>query len=385
MTRSRARAATIALFSVALGYAGCADNHDPTDAAGNGGRSNLGFVPDFPGAGLSGADEPLPDGMVCDQVVRAPREALKPHTKCFFEDNSNKPSATIEQVLECAEGMDAVHLRLTFDPAFVDNTYGANAIGWDARAKGPGGPMGGMAMMTPPAPPPGAAPAPPAGGPGGGKMMMPKGMGPGGKAGHTWKDLVGSDHAEFVVTNEAGELVTQFKLDYVSVNAKAPSGYASLGVLGGDGKMIKGDSKWIAKWMTSIDRNLNERGYASYTEDSPETDKDYTPNDATPNWDYRVVYEVWIDNAAFGSSSFGGAKIEHVHASPSKAANDTLLVKPGDCPCQKDGGCGDTPPPKKECGGLDQLDCTKGDVPPPPDKPGPDCESNPDDPNCALE
>ena len=384
MTRLRASAGTIALFSVALGYAGCASDHDPgDDAVGKGNSSNLAYVPEFPGAGKSGADEPLPDGMVCDTVSRVPRSATKPHTTCFMESGQTQPAATIEQVLECAEGMDAVHLRLTFDPAFVDNTYGENAIGWDQRAKGPmGGPMGmGMGM---PAPPPGAAPPPPPAGAGpGDKMMMPKPP-KGGKAGHTWKDLVGSDHAEFVVTNEAGELATQFKLDYVSVDAKAPSGYASLGVLGGDGKMIKGDSKWIVKWVTSIDRNLNERGYASYTEDSPATDADYTANAATPNWDYRVVYEVWIDNAAFGASGFGGAQIEHVHASPSKAPSDTIIVKKGDCPCQRDGGC-DTPPDKKECGGLDQLDCTKGDVPPPPDKPGPDCDKNPDDPNCALE
>ncbi|HKU43780.1 MAG TPA: hypothetical protein VJR89_36725 [Polyangiales bacterium] len=336
-------------------------------------------MPDFPGAGESGADEPLPDGMVCDQRVRVPRSAVltKPNTTCFMQTGQTQPSATIEQVLECAEGMDAVHLRLTFDPAFVDNTYGANAIGWDKRGKG-GAPM--PADM--PAPPPGAAPAPPAG-----KMgMMPKPMmgGPGGKAGHTWKDLVGSDHAEFVVKSEGGALAAQFKLDYISVDADAPSGYASLGVLGGDGKMIKGDPKWIVKWSTSIDRNLNERGYADYTVDSPATDADYTPNAATPNWDYRVVYEVWIDNAAFGSSGFGGALIEHVHASPSKAPSDTITVEPGDCPCQRDGGC-DTPPPDKTCGGLDQLDCTDTDVPPPPAKPDPDCETNPEDPNCALE
>lgn len=373
------RAVPIVLCA-ALGFAGCAANHDAGRSAGRGQSSNLDFVPDFPGAGESGADEPLPDGMVCDTAVRVPRNLLDPHTKCFMQPGQTQPSATIEQVLECADGVDAVHLRLTFDPAFVDNTYGANAIGWDQR-KGPGGPggPGGMMMMMPP---PGAAPPPPAG-----MAKAPKGPGGPGKAGHTWKDLVGSDHAEFVVTNEAKELVLQFKLDYVSVDPKAPSGYASLGVLGGDGRMIKGDSKYIVKWETSIARNLNERGYADYTEDSPATDADYTPNAATPKWDYRVVYEVWIDHAAFGSSSFGGAQIEHVHASPSKAPSDTITVEPGDCPCVRDGGC-DTPPPPptdKECGGLDDFSCTKPDEPPPPPKDEPDCEKFPEDPNCVLE
>jgi hypothetical protein len=320
--------------------------------------------------------------MVCDTAVRVPRELLDPKTKCFFQPNQTQPSATIEQVLECAEGVDAVRLRLTFDPAFVDNTYGANSIGWDQR-KGPGGPGGPGGMMMPP-PPGGAAPPPP---PADAKMpkmpKMPKGPGMGG---HTWMDLVGSDHAEFVVTNEAGELTLQFKLDYISVDASAPSGYASLGVLGGDGRMIKGDSKYIVQWTTSLDRNLNERGYGDYAEaDSPATDADYTANIDTPNWDYRVVYEVWIDNAAFGSSGFGGALIEHVHASPSKAPSDTITVEPGDCPCVKDGGCAPPPPPPKECGGLDDFSCTKPDEPPPPPKDEPNCDTNPEDPNCSLE
>jgi hypothetical protein len=198
------------------------------------------------------------------------------------------------------------------------------------------------------------------GGPGkGGPGKAPKP----GKAGHTWKDLVGSDHAEFVVTNDDGDLVAQFKLDYVSVSGDAPAGYASLGVLGGDGKMIAGDKGDIVEWTTSIERNLNERGYDTYIVDSPETDADYTPNVLTPKWDYRVVYEVWIDNDAFGASGFGGAAIEHVHASPSKAPSDTITVTPGDCPCVRDGGCADGPPP--------------------PD-PGPSCKDRPNDLDCVL-
>jgi hypothetical protein len=365
MSHLSPRAVPIALCAAALGFAGCAADHAASEQTPDRGQpSNLDFIPDFPGAGESGADEPLPAGMVCDTAVRVPRELLDPKTKCFFQPGQTQPSATIEQVLECAEGVDAVRLRLTFDPAFVDNTYGANAIGWD-QPKGP-------AKMPPMAKMPKMPMAP----------KMPKGPG---MRGHTWKDLVGSDHAEFVVTNEAGELTLQFKLDYISEDASAPSGYASLGVLGGDGRMIKGDAKSIVRWTTSLDRNLNERGYAEYTEDSPATDADYTPNAATRNWDYRVVYEVWIDNAAFGASGFGGAQIEHVHASPSKASSNTITVEPGDCPCVRDGGCVPPPPPPKECGGLDDFSCTKPDEPPPPPKEEPNCDEQPEDPNCALE
>jgi hypothetical protein len=400
----------LTLLPILLACAGCADQHHAapsrSPATDGAGRAGLDFVPDFPGAGRSGADEPLVGGMICDSVVStASTKIVRPRTQCFFQTGQTQPAATIEQVLECAEGLDAVHLRLTFDPAFVDNTYGANAIGWNARGGpgDPGGPGGAGGPGGPGAPPPPAAmPGGPGAGPGmmspppppaamagkGPKGGMGMGMGPGkgpGKSGHSWMDLVGSDHAEFVVTNDDGDLVAQFKLDYISESASAPSGYESLGVLGGDGRMIVGDANDILDWHTSIERNLNERGYGDFIIDSPETDADYTPNDDTPNWDYRVVYEVWIDDAAFGPSGFGGALIEHVHASPSKAPSNTIIVIPGECPCQRDGGCGDTPPPPTTCTPEhpDDFHCATGEVPPPPAKPD-SCKDRPDDLDCAL-
>ena len=63
----------------------------------------------------------------------------------------------------------------------------------------------------------------------------------------------------------------------------------------------------IVDFNTSISRNFNERGYGTYTVDSPATDADYTPNAAAPDWDFRVVYEAWIDVDAFGASGFGDA------------------------------------------------------------------------------
>lgn len=135
--------------------------------------------------------------------------------------------------------------------------------------------------------------------------------------------------------------------------------------------MLAGDAKDIVQWRTSFDRDLNERGYDDYTVDSPATDADYTPNDATPNWDYRVVYEAWVDHDAFGSSGFGGATIEHVHASPSKAPSNTITVVPGDCPCVKDGGCGKTPP---SCADTPyDSDCEPFS-----------CEDHPEHPDCQL-
>ncbi len=123
-------------------------------------------------------------------------------------------------------------------------------------------------------------------------------MGPGagmpmGPGGHTFKDLVESDHAEFDLSDAAGAAVLSFDLDYITADSSALSGYATLGVSGGDGKMLSGDAAAIVYASTSLDRDLNACGYSSYTTNSPATDSTYTPNAATPDWDYRVVYDVW--------------------------------------------------------------------------------------------
>jgi hypothetical protein len=226
-------------------------------------------------------------------------------------------------------------------------------------------------------------------------MMMGKPK-PGRGRMREYKQLVGSDHAEIVITDDSGEKVAQFKLDYISVDESSPSGYSDLGVNGGDGEMILGDASWILDTETSIDKNLNERGYASYTVDSPATDADYTPNDATPEWDYRYVFEAWIDVAALGDRGFGTALIEHVHASPAKSEEDTLIVEPGECPpcdrTQPDHECDpgdppDEPPGDGVCDGTElDTDCVDGGAPPT-DPPGdPEfCLDNPNDPLCHVD
>jgi hypothetical protein len=202
-------------------------------------------------------------------------------------------AATIAYLHETAGGQEYYRFRITFDPLFVDNTYGVNAIGWAQK-------------------------------------------------GHTFKDLVGSDHAELSLFDGGKTLVSMFDIDYITANTASACGYGALGVSGGEGKMLVGDGKFVLASTTSLDRNLNGCGYCKNaacggdcTVDSPATDANYTPNAAAPNWDYRVVYEVWIDAALFGSSGFGGASISFVHASPSKASSNTVTVTPKPC----DGGC----------------------------------------------
>ena len=207
-------------------------------------------------------------------------------TECFYPVGATPgtamPAATAWYVLEAMSGVQLLHVRLTFTPTFVDNTYGSTAIGW------------------------------------------PKG--------HKFSELVGSDHAELSFLDKAATEKLHFKMDYISKSSAAPSGYACLGVTGGEGRMILGDASAITKAITSLDRNLNERGYASYLVDSPPTNAQYTPSASTPNWDYRVVYEMWVKNDALGAAGFGNVQLKFVHASPSKIGTNTVTVVPGPCP-----------------------------------------------------
>ena len=98
---------------------------------------------------------------------------------------------------------NAVYVALVIDKEFVDNTYGANVVGW------PGG--------------------------------------------HSFSQLVGSDHAQFIGYDANGVEVTDFKLDYISSGFATPSGYASDGV-------ISGDAASVLEWGTSLAYNLNQTG-----------------------------------------------------------------------------------------------------------------------------
>jgi hypothetical protein len=298
--------------------------------------AGIGFRPLTPGCGPDTAGQCTG---TCEQhastgtptgIIRAPA------TLCFgsTEDPTpENPMATIEQVIETINGQRVIHLRVTFDPAFVDNTYGANACcGWP----GTGGVGGTSTSAT--------------GGAGGAGTMMPGKMpgmmmpGKAGKSGHTFDDLVGSDHVELLLTDGMGKTVMDFKVDYITADSSSACGYHTLGVSGGEGKMIQGDASAVLKVATSLDRNLNGCGYC-YTTDSPATDEKYTPNASAPAWDYRVVYEVWLALDTFGSAGFGQAYITNVHASPSKLANNTVEVEATPCPPDWDTPTGGSCPP----------------------------------------
>ncbi|HTB73949.1 MAG TPA: hypothetical protein VK762_11930 [Polyangiaceae bacterium] len=335
--------------------AACSGSH--SQELGFGSRASSITIP-FPGAGNAGQSQLLLAGFTpnsCGVAGGAAQVAPPDHVTCYYSSvSAGTPMAFVEQVVETAQGQGLVHVRLTMNPAFVDNTYGDTAIGWGGSnasgpsPAGPGGP-GGPAATGGAGGPGGPAAAGGPGAPGGNGApppIGPAGGPPPGPGGHTFKDLVESDHAEFDLSDGAGRAVLSFDLDYISADSSAPSGYATLGVSGGDGKMLSGDSTAIVYASTSLARDLNACGDSSYTTDSPATDSTYTANPLAPNWDYRVVYDVWVKSSAF-AAGFGEATIPYVHASPSKLSA-TLPVNPGPCP-----------PPVGDCEGAD---CDAGSV-----------------------
>ncbi len=186
------------------------------------------------------------------------------------------------------------HLSVSFiQPlTLVDNTYGANSIGWG------------------------------------------KGVAPSGKN-HEFKDIEGSDKAQFTITDGLGNVVFDFTLDYISESGGAPSGFASLGATGDDGTVHAGSTDSLLAWGTSLDYNFNTLGYV-LTEASPATDDDYTENPNFQGWVFETTYEFQVDGGLFAENGFGDLHIPLVHDSPNKIAKgkvypeiDSVIPAPG--------------------------------------------------------
>ena len=210
-------------------------------------------------------------------------------------------------------GATGTTIRVTFSKNFVDNTYGANSVGW-----------------------------------------------PGSK-GHQFKQLVGSDHVILSLYNGDGDLAAQPKIDYISEDDSVSSGYQTLGVRGGDGDMLVGDPDDVVAVETSESKNFNTYGYV-LTQDSPATDGDYTPNPQYPNWIFDVWYEVTMSSSAFGPSGFDHANMTHVHASPSKTGSNSEDVSPAPCPPPSPTPCGEGQT-RDEATGECVTPCPNGDMP----------------------
>lgn len=173
-----------------------------------------------------------------------------------------------------------VTIRVTFAKTFVDNTYGTNAIGWSG--------------------------------------------------GHTFNNLVGSDHLQWSIRDGNGVEKLAFKQDYISADATAPSGYSCLGYGGDGGTPTTGLASDVLSFRTSLATNFNDYGYV-LTTNSPATNATYSPNATYPNWIYEVWYEVTVKASVFGAAGFGFVNVASVHASPSKTGNNTEIITNNPC------------------------------------------------------
>ena len=323
----------------------------------------------FAGGGLE--SEPLQPGQGPDTARQCIPEGddsspLEAQTSCHYDRRSDSevPAALVEHLVETIDGVEMVHVRLTVNPDYVDNTFGDTAIGWENSRKHKRG-----------------------------RRKKPK---------HSFRDLLKSDKTKLELYDGDGERTMSFKLDYLTKDKWSPSGYGTKGVKfkyhgrrGRDAKGCKCHGRhrkhgrhrgrdrrncedYVLGFATSLDRNLNGCGY-DYTDDSPATDADYTPSTEAPNWDYRVVYEIWINAEAFGDAGFGHVEVPKLHASPSKTGKKRIRLERRECPvidvpdnqdgdddCNVDTGeCDDpdSPPDDDDCN-VDTGECDDPEPPP---------------------
>jgi len=231
------------------------------------------------------------------------------------------PAGSFKATYDVINGLSIVYDQF---PAPNDNSYGVNAVGWGTR-------------------------------------------------GHKFSDLVGSDHAGFQLFSPAGAVVLSFNVDTITADATAPSGYRSLGVLGGEGKMIVpapgvGAADGIIG-THSISKNLNNinipglfnpvthaqligtagAGAVNVLVDSPKTlnqvdDYTLTPDSLAAgfgNWDFHNTFFVSISQARLASLGFDSAN--WVFADYGKCPAGKWCISPNDdqlhnspakpCPC----------------------------------------------------
>ena len=153
-----------------------------------------------------------------------------------------------------------------------------------------------------------------------------------------FSNLLSGNAAEFQFTDNNGNVVLDFRCDYLSAAASAmfgngrvnyPSGYGTLGVSGGSGQMITGSSANVLFATTTLTSNLNQAPqFYGYTNNSPSPQSgDYT------RWTQCTGYTVVISPRAFGGKlcNFGGVTVPSCYNS--HPVNH----------------CGKTPPPKIVC------------------------------------
>ncbi len=157
---------------------------------------------------------------------------------------------------------------------------------------------------------------------------------------HTFGDLTGSDKLEFRFFDKNGGNVLDFYVDTISAATSVtvpgapvgsqvisyPSGYGSLGPLGGDGFMVSGNVSNIVTFSTSISSNLNNSlnvpNKAALIVNSPTSlvggNVVVDPAKAPGGWNSINSYTVVVKASTFGAAGFGSVVVPDQHNSPNK-------------------------------------------------------------------
>jgi hypothetical protein len=152
---------------------------------------------------------------------------------------------------------------------------------------------------------------------------------------HKFSDLTGSDEATFLFTDGNGKTVLEFQEDYISAATSAkfgdgvtinyPSGYGTLGPLGGDGKPIIGSVSNVLSARSTLSDTLNQSPtFYGYIVNSPKETSPLSNVSVPAGWNYTDGYYVLVSSNAFGAAGFGTVGIANVHNSPSKGPADQV-------------------------------------------------------------
>ena len=232
---------------------------------------------------LAWGESPVVDGYTRDPVTGV---VEAPYVVKGITYTQDQTTGLFAGILYQAE--DANNLYFAFEQSvrINDNTYGANAIGWEEN-----------------------------------------------KQGHQLKHLLLSEHAEIRMYDANSNLTLDFFLDYASQHSKITNGdVLCLGVTtaGSDGQMVVGDASNVTGAGSSLAWNFNHATptYPNKDNTSPprfptNTYDSGTTADLSYPWIYELVYEWSVKKSAFGAAGFGRLDILEVHNSPFKpgAAN----------------------------------------------------------------
>ena len=188
---------------------------------------------------------------------------------------------------------DSLFVGLSLPKTLVDNSYGANAIGW-------------------------------------------------GSVDHPFEKLVDSDQAEFVFSDVNGTTLLEVTVDYLKDGSKdkGPPYDAPVKVGKNDNPahVLAAATSLLYDWETF---GGDYPDFFGKGKDSPAADSNYVTDDpALAGWVYDVTYEFQIDLDAFAGATVdltGGNFIEIIHASPNKIGGNKVydFVVTDDQPAQE--------------------------------------------------